>query len=345
MIFVANQLFNAHPQTIEQQFAACNGLGQSISEEFDRSAELQAQTLQLACESWSQYYSTLWQVKDPQEFFMLLSTQLHASAEQTQHYWHAAHSLTQQIQKKMFALEQTLSPMITESLIDITPAPDSTVLSLAPKLVTVLPKPATEPATISSTKAATKPATKQATKATAEIAKKAATATLVRAKTVPVKRSAKQEADSNIATVVASKAKAKSSTKPEAKSLQSAAVIASIEPATPVPVAKVKRVRTSTQGTQAVKVDPKTEADTMIPTKPPSKVRQVKKTETTEAAATTATTTATSSIKDDSTTKKSAVVGLPTKLASKPGFPGVAGQPGYKAKSSKATGAKKRVRQ
>jgi hypothetical protein len=321
MIFVANQLFNAHPQTIEQQFAACNGLSQSISEEFDRSAELQAQTVQLACESWSQYYSTLWQVKDPQEFFMLLSTQLHASAEQTQHYWHAAHSLTQQIQKKMFALEQTLSPMITESLIDITPAPDSTVLSLAPKLVTVLPKPATKP--------------------TAEIVKKAATATLVRAKTVPVKRSAKQEADSNIATVVASKAKAKSSTKPEAKSLQSAAVIASIEPATPVPVAKVKRVRTSTQGTQAVKVDPKTEADTMIPTKPPSKVRQVKKTETTEAAATTAAT----STKDDSTTKKSAVVGLPTKLAAKSGFPGVAGQPGYKAKSSKATGAKKRVRQ
>jgi hypothetical protein len=67
----------------------------------------------------------------------------------------------------------------------------------------------------------------------------------------------------------------------------------------------------------------------------------VKKTEPTEAAATTAA----ASSKDDSTTKKSAVVGLPTKLAAKPGFPGVAGQPGYKAKSSKATGAKKRVRQ
>ena len=65
-----------------------------------------------------------------------------------------------------------------------------------------------------------------------EIAKKAATATLVRAKTVPVKRSAKQAADTNIATVVASKTKAKTSTKPEAKSLESAAVIAS--PTTPM---------------------------------------------------------------------------------------------------------------
>nr|WP_315486518.1 phasin family protein [uncultured Undibacterium sp.] len=323
MIFAANQLFSTHPQTIEQQFAACSGLSQSISEEFDRSAELQAQTVQLACESWAQFYSTLWQVKDPQEFFMLFSAQLHASAEQTQHYWHATHALTRQIQEKMFALEQTLSPMIKESIIDITPAPNSTEVNKTPRLATTL---------------TTKQATKAETKPITEITKKVATATLVRAKTVPIKRSVKQEVDTNIATVVASKTKAKTSAKPEAKSLQSAAVIASIEPATPAPVAKPKRVRTPTKQTQAVEVDTKTEADTMIPTKLPSKVRQVKKTETTDAAATTA-------IKDDSTTKKSAVVGLPTKLASKPGFPGVAGQPGYKAKSSKATGAKKRVRQ
>ena len=122
MIYVANQLFKTHPEGIEQQFAACSGLSQSISEEFDRGTELQAQTLQQACESWGQFYSSIWQVKDPQEFFMLLSSQLHASAEQTQHYWHALHSLSQQIQEKMFALEQTFSPMITEALIDITPA-------------------------------------------------------------------------------------------------------------------------------------------------------------------------------------------------------------------------------
>jgi hypothetical protein len=43
--------------------------------------------------------------------------------------------------------------------------------------------------------------------------------------------------------------------------------------------------------------------------------------------------------------KKSVVVGLPSKPAARSGFAGIAGQPGYKAKSSKATGAKKRVRQ
>jgi hypothetical protein len=43
--------------------------------------------------------------------------------------------------------------------------------------------------------------------------------------------------------------------------------------------------------------------------------------------------------------KKSAVVGLPSKPAPKTGFAGAAGQPEFKPKSSKATGAKKRVRQ
>ena len=47
----------------------------------------------------------------------------------------------------------------------------------------------------------------------------------------------------------------------------------------------------------------------------------------------------------DLTVKKSVVVGLPTKAAPRSGFAGSGGQPGYKAKSSKATGAKKRVRQ
>lgn len=132
MIYVANQLFKTHPEGIEQQFAACSGLSQSISEEFDRGTELQAQTLQQACESWGQFYSSIWQVKDPQEFFMLLSTHLHANAEQTQHYWHAVHSLSQQIQEKMFALEQTFSPMMTETLIDITPSTASEKVTTAP---------------------------------------------------------------------------------------------------------------------------------------------------------------------------------------------------------------------
>lgn len=43
--------------------------------------------------------------------------------------------------------------------------------------------------------------------------------------------------------------------------------------------------------------------------------------------------------------KKSAVKGLPSAPRARAGFPGAGGHGDYKAKSSKATGAKKRVRQ
>lgn len=314
MIFVANQLFNTHPQTIEQQFAACSGLSQSISEEFDRSAELQAQTVQLACESWGQFYSSLWQVKDPQEFFMLLSAQLHASAEQTQHYWHAAHSLTQQIHEKMFALEQTLSPMIKESLIDITPAAELKTINLEKKIP-------------------------------GKTVNRPVKATLVKAVTVPVKSANKQEVESTIA---ATEVKTKSKAKTETKSLQTKPMMTPDAALTPTDTVKIKRSKTLTPAIKTVEAEVAAVTATTIPTKPPSKVRQVKKTEPAETindALVSDATISDTTISDTTTAKKSAVVGLPTKPAAKPGFPGVAGQPGYKAKSSKATGAKKRVRQ
>lgn len=43
--------------------------------------------------------------------------------------------------------------------------------------------------------------------------------------------------------------------------------------------------------------------------------------------------------------KKSVVKGLPSQPRARSGFPGASGHSDYKAKSSKATGAKKRVRQ
>ncbi len=46
-----------------------------------------------------------------------------------------------------------------------------------------------------------------------------------------------------------------------------------------------------------------------------------------------------------SSEKKSVVKGLPSQPRARSGFPGASGHGDYKAKSSKATGAKKRVRQ
>lgn len=47
----------------------------------------------------------------------------------------------------------------------------------------------------------------------------------------------------------------------------------------------------------------------------------------------------------DAPEKKSVVKGLPSQPRARSGFPGASGHGDYKAKSSKATGAKKRVRQ
>lgn len=47
----------------------------------------------------------------------------------------------------------------------------------------------------------------------------------------------------------------------------------------------------------------------------------------------------------DDKEKKSVVKGLPSQPRARSGFPGASGHGDYKAKSSKATGAKKRVRQ
>jgi hypothetical protein len=133
MIYVTKQLSSALPQGLEQHFAACTGLGQSLSEEFDRSTELQAQTLQQTWESWAQFSSTMWQVKDPQEFFMLWSAHLHAGAEKSRMYWNAVHSLNQQIHEKIFAIEQTIVPMVTETLIEIVPTSSPEVIPVEPE--------------------------------------------------------------------------------------------------------------------------------------------------------------------------------------------------------------------
>ncbi len=133
MIYVTEQLSSALPQGLKQQFAACTGLGQSLSEEFDRSTELQAQTLQQTWESWAQFSSTMWQVKDPQEFFMLWSAHLHAGAEKSRMYWNAVHSLNQQIHEKIFAIEQTIVPMVTETLVEIVPTSSPEVIPVEPE--------------------------------------------------------------------------------------------------------------------------------------------------------------------------------------------------------------------
>nr|WP_315482057.1 phasin family protein [uncultured Undibacterium sp.] len=252
MIFVSNQLTANPMPELEQQLAAYNNLTQSLSEEFDRAHELQAQALQTTCESWSEFFVDLSQLKNPQEFFLRISAQAHTAAGQSQLYLHELINLGKQMQQKIFALSQTISPMMLENIV-------------------VMP---------------------EETREAPAIAK-------------PPKKIFK-DINSVEKTIVPNRTKRKTSVATKVVSAETALMKDTVA-STPTPkVRKVKpTIKTST-----------------------TEITDIEQAETVAAPA-----------------KKSAVVGLPSKPAVKSGFAGAGGQPEFKPKSSKATGAKKRVRQ
>ncbi|WP_395006565.1 hypothetical protein [Undibacterium sp.] len=261
MIFVSQQLSSKPLPELEQQLSAYQQLTQSLSEEFDRASELQAQTLQTSWESWNLFCVDLTQLKDPQELFTRAASQAHACAAQAQQYLHAVFALQQQIQEKIIALGQTISPMMTESLIEIS--------------------------------------------------------------TTIADDQAKQE------------------------QIQTPNIIKDLNtvdiPVAPKPIRAKRKINTAKADISTVETVTVTEVSSQAPT---PKVRKVKPTEKiAEVAAVAKVTEPTTTAAVFPTVKKSAVVGLPAKPAAKSGFAGAAGQPEFKAKSSKATGAKKRVRQ
>ena len=114
-------------------------------------------------------------------------------------------------------------------------------------------------------------------------------------------------------------------------------------PVAPKPIRAKRKINTAKADISTVETVTVTEVSSQAPT---PKVRKVKPTEKiAEVAAVAKVTEPTTTAAVFPTVKKSAVVGLPAKPAAKSGFAGAAGQPEFKAKSSKATGAKKRVRQ
>lgn len=266
MIFVSNQLKAKPVPDFEQQFAAYNDLTQSLSEEFDRATELHAQAMQTTWESYSQFCSDMGLLKDPQEFFLRGTNQLHAWAGQSQQYLHALVALNQQIHEKFIALGQAISPMMLSSIVEVTPStefnftPQSTADVTKPavlKDINVVNKPVSKPKTANPRKRKT-------------LASPTATATVVE--------------------------------------LASTSNSTTSAPSTP----KARPVNTTKKSEASKSAESSSNADTLESAAP---------------------------------TKKSAVVGLPSKPPARSGFAGAAGQPDYKAKSSKATGAKKRVRQ
>lgn len=268
MIFVSNKLTSKQVPDLDQQLAAYNNLTQSLSEEFDRASELQAQMLHTNWESWHEFLSDMGELKDAQELFLRVSAQAHAVSGQSQMYLHELVNLGQRIQEKFFALGQTVTPFSLDSVITVSP-------------------PATSSISANSETSYATQTDKVEIKDINPIEKTASSYPRVKkAKSTSNVKSSKVEVDTII---VADNTSVGSNTAPKKTS-------------TP----RVRKMKPSS-----------TAASTSIEQNK-SPITPV---------------------------KKSAVVGLPSKPAPKTGFAGAAGQPEFKPKSSKATGAKKRVRQ
>lgn len=268
MIFVSNKLTSKQVPDLDQQLAAYNNLTQSLSEEFDRASELQAQMLHTNWESWHEFLSDIGQLKDPQELFLRISAQAHAISGQSQMYLHELVNLGQRIQEKYIALGQTVTPFSLDSVIAVSPHTTSPSHSKTETIYTAQ----TDKVEIKDINPIEKTATSYPR------VKKTKSTSKAKASTIDVDT-----------VIVADNTGVDSNTAPQKTS-------------TP----RVRKMKPSN-----------TAASTSIeqnnsPTTP---------------------------------VKKSAVVGLPSKPAPKTGFAGAAGQPEFKPKSSKATGAKKRVRQ
>ncbi|MBR7801333.1 phasin family protein [Undibacterium fentianense] len=117
MIFVSNQFQQYPTQQLEQHLMAFCELTQSLSEEFDRTAELQAQTIQTLVESGGLFLSDLSALRTPQDFFVRASTELHKIAEQQQQYLQAAIQLGQNILQKSWTIHHSFSPILMETMI------------------------------------------------------------------------------------------------------------------------------------------------------------------------------------------------------------------------------------
>lgn len=272
MIFVSNKLTSKQVPDLDQQLAAYNNLTQSLSEEFDRASELQAQMLHTNWESWHEFLSDMGELKDPQELFLRVSAQAHAVSGQSQMYLHELVNLGQRIQEKFLALGQTVTPFSLDSVITVSPPATSSM----------------------SAKSETSDATQRDRVEIKDINPIEKTASsyprVKKAKpTSNVKASTKASTIDVDTIIVAHNTSVDSSTVPQ---------------------------KTSTPRVRNMKASSKAASTAIEQNNSPT-----------------------------TPVKKSAVVGLPSKPAPKTGFAGAAGQPEFKPKSSKATGAKKRVRQ
>lgn len=278
-------------------------------------------------------------VTGPQDLLAVSSAQTQPRIEKIMAYGRELASISNEARSSFLQVVGSVSntaptisaPKEGKTLSENKAAPAVTATPKVSKVLPTVAKPAgkttLKAATSAADKSVAKPAAKPALSSNTQLplltdssAKPAA------AKTAAIKNTKATPAQSKtIATTpLVATAPAPKVSKPKAK--PAAATVTAVAPAIPVPAAA--NIPT------AVKAEVATQAELA----PKAAIDNAKPAEPTNIDATTAVVAATP-------VSKPAISGLPSKAAAKPGFPAVGGRPAFKEKSSKATGAKMRVRQ
>jgi phasin family protein len=381
MSTIPEQISAAAQTQLATQLAVINTLSHTAFGGIQKLIALNFSLIQQSMESSVATTQQLMAAKGPQDVLALSSAQAQPRIEKILAYGRELASISNAARSDFLQAVGSVSAAQPAATVKVSSAPvasKATVESPAAPAVAASTKPAKAPKAVAKpapkapaklavkaevkaeVKAAVKPAAKPATKPVVSAKKPGAKPALsgntqlplltesaakpAAAKTAPAKTTA-----AKAATVTTAKAKPAAAPAPVAAAPAIKASTPKAKPAAAKPTAPTQAT-TAASAPAALKVEvkPALKTEVKAEVKPTLKAEPAAQSELAKTAsvATVAPSPAVSTtVAAEPVVSKPAITGLPTKAAAKPGFPAVGGRPAFKEKSSKATGAKMRVRQ
>ncbi|AZP13355.1 phasin family protein [Undibacterium parvum] len=370
MSTIPEQVSAAAQTQLATQLAVINTLSHTAFGGIQKLIALNFSLIQQSMESSVATTQKLMAAKDPQEVLAVSSAQAQPRIEKILAYGRELASISNAARSDFLQAVGSVSADQPAATVKVSSAPVASKTkadSIAAPAVAATTKPAKAPkapaklAVKAEVKVAVKPATKPATKPVVSAKKPGAKPALSSNTQLPLltesvaKPAAAKPAVAKTAAAKTAVAKAKPATAP-APVAAAPAIKASTpkaKPAASKPAAPIQAATTaSAPAAVKVEVKPALKTEVKAEVKPTLKAEvkaepaaQPELAKTASVATVVPTRAVTTTAAAEPVVSKPAITGLPTKAAAKPGFPAVGGRPAFKEKSSKATGAKMRVRQ
>ena len=361
MSTIPEQISAAAQTQLATQLAVINTLSHTAFGGIQKLIALNFSLIQQSMESSVATTQQLMAAKGPQDVLAVSSAQAQPRIEKILAYGRELASISNAARSDFLQAVGSVSaaqPAVTIKASSAPVASKTKVDSPAAPAVAASTKPA------EATKAVAKPAPKAPVKVEVKAEVKAAVKPAVKSAAKPVvsakKPGAKPALSSNTQLPLLTESVAKpaaAKTTPAKTAVIKAAPVSTAKAkpaAAPAPVAAAPAIKASTPKAKPAVAKPTAPIQATAAASAPAAVKAEVKAEPTaqpELAKTASVATVapspavTTTVAAQPAVSKPAITGLPTKAAAKPGFPAVGGRPAFKEKSSKATGAKMRVRQ